>query len=72
MTQSLASIPKWRKIYHMSNPELVRTIRKLSKEQTIHKLKHGTAPASEPLLLAAIQEAKRRHITINHPELKTL
>lgn len=56
----------------MSNPELVRTIRKLSKEQTIHRLKYGTAPDSEPLLLAAIQEAKRRHITINHPELKTL
>ena len=43
-----------------SNPELVRTIRKLTH--------NGEDPPTGPLLRAAMDEATRRKITIEHPE----
>ena len=54
----------------MSNPELVRTIRKLTKDHAVWKLTHmGQDPPTGPLLRAAMDEATRRKITIEHPEL---
>lgn len=54
----------------MSNPELVRTIRKLTKDHAVWKLTHmGEDPPTGPLLRAAMDEAVRRKITIEHPEL---
>lgn len=53
-----------------SNPELVRVIRKLMKEHAAWRLKHmGEEPLTGPLLRAAMDEATRRKITIEHPEL---
>lgn len=71
--KTLASLPKGRKIGTMSNPELVRTIRtirKLTKDHVVWKLTHmGQDPPTGPLLRAAMDEATRRKITIEHPEL---
>lgn len=65
----MASLPGTRKIQSMSNPMLVATIRRLTREHTIFKLKHdGRDPPTAHLLRAAIAEAERRHLTINHPE----
>lgn len=64
------SKPKGRNVAAMSNPELVRTIRKLTKDHIVWKLTHmGQDPPTGPLLRAAMDEAARRKITINHPEL---
>lgn len=54
----------------MSNPELVRIIRKLTKDHVMWKLTHmGQEPPTGPLLRATMDEAVRRKITIEHPEL---
>lgn len=53
--------PKARKVSALSNPELVRTIRKLT-----HM---GEDPPTGPLLRAAMDKATRRKITIEYPEL---
>ena len=66
----LASVRKGRKIGAMSNPELVLTIRKLTKDHAVWRLTHmGQDPPTGPLLRAAMDEATRRKITIEHPEL---
>lgn len=53
-----------------SNPKLVRLIRTLTKDHTIWKLtNNGEDPPTGPLLRAAMNEAARRKIIINHPEL---
>lgn len=58
-----------RKIQNMSNPQLVASIRRLSREQVIYKLKNnGCDPPTAYLLHSALAEAKRRHLIINHPE----
>lgn len=68
--KTLASLPKGRKVGAMSNPELVRTIRKLTKDHAVWKLTHlGQDPPTGLLLRAAMDEAARRKITIEHPEL---
>jgi hypothetical protein len=55
---------------YMSNPDLVRFIRKLMKDHTTWRLTHmGQEPPTAPLLRAAMDEAARRRITIEHPEL---
>lgn len=57
-------------VSRLSNPELVRTIRKLTKDHVAWKLTHmGKDPPTGPLLRAAMDEATRRKITIEHPEL---
>ena len=62
--------PKARNVSALSNPELVRIIRKLTKDHIVWKLTHmGQEPLTGPLLRAAMGEAARRKITINHPEL---
>lgn len=67
--KTLASLPKGRKVEAMSNPELVRTIRKLTKDHAVWRLTHmGQDPPTGPLLRAAMKEASRRKITIKHPE----
>jgi hypothetical protein len=54
----------------MSSPELVRIIRKLTKDHAVWKLIHmGQDPPTGPLLRAAMDEAARRKITIQHPEM---
>lgn len=68
--KTLASVLKGRKVGAMSNPELVRTIRKLTKDRAVWRLTHmGQDPPTGPLLRAAMDEAARRKITIEHPEL---
>lgn len=68
--KTLTSVLKGRKVGAMSNPELVRTIRKLTKDHAVWRLTHmGQAPPTGPLLRAAMDEAARRKITIEHPEL---
>ena len=65
-----ANRPRGRKVGTMSNPELVRIIRKLTKDHVMWKLTHmGQEPPTGPLLRAAMDEAARRKITIEHPEL---
>ncbi len=67
--KTMASLLGTRKIQSMSNPMLVATIRRLTREHTIFKLKYdGRDPPTAHLLRAAIAEAERRHLTINHPE----
>lgn len=62
--------PKARNVSAFSNPELVRIIRKLTKDHIVWRLSHmGQEPPTGPLLRAAMDEAARRKITINHPEL---
>lgn len=64
------SKPKGRNVMAMSSPELVRVIRKLTKDHIVWKLTHmGQEPPTGPLLRAAMDEAARRKITIEHPEL---
>ncbi len=64
-----ASVPGPRKIQYMSNPQLIASIRRLSREHVIYKLKNdGRDPPTAHLLRAALAEAERRHLTINHPE----
>lgn len=59
-----------RKVQSMSSPELVRVIRRLTKEHAIWRLTHnGEEPLTGPLLRTALDEAERRKITIQHPEL---
>lgn len=54
----------------LTSPELVRLIRKLTKDHAVWKLTHmGQDPPTGPLLRAAMDEATRRRITIKHPEL---
>ena len=68
--KTLASVLKGRKIGAISNPELVRIIRKLTRDCVVWKLTHmGQDPPTGPLLRAAMDEATRRKITIEHPEL---
>lgn len=58
-----------RNIRNMSNPQLIASIRRLSREHVIYKLKNdGRDPPTAHLLRAALAEAERRHLTINHPE----
>jgi len=65
----MASLPGMRKVQSMSNPMLVATIRRLTREHTIFRLKNdGQEPPTAHLLRAAIAEAERRRLTINHPE----
>lgn len=53
-----------------TSPELVRLIRKLTKDHAVWKLTHmGQDPPTGSLLRAAMDEAARRRITIEHPEL---
>lgn len=57
-------------VANLSDPELVRIIRKFTKDQAVWKLTHmGEDPPTGPLLRAAMNEATRRKITIEHPEL---
>lgn len=68
--KTLANRPRGRKVETMSNPELVRIIRKLTKDHVVWRLTHmGQEPPTGPLLRAAMDEATRRKITIKHPEL---
>lgn len=70
MTKTSANRPRGRKVGNMSNPELVRIIRKLTKDHVMWKLTHmGQEPPTGSLLRAAMDEAARRKITIEHPEL---
>lgn len=67
----MASRTTNRNIGKASNPELVRVIRKHLAALTAWRLKNFGQPAPEDTLLrAALDEAKRRHITIQHPELE--
>ena len=60
----------WRKVEAISSPELVRIIRKPTRDHAVWKLTHmGEDPPTGPLLRAAMDEATRRKITIEHPEL---
>lgn len=67
--KTLASPPRGRTVGAMSNPELVRTIRRLTKDHAVWKLTHmGEDPPIGPLLRAAMDEVARRKITIQHTE----
>lgn len=69
---NLASLPTSRKIQTMSNPQLVVVIRRLTREHIVYKLKNeGKDPPTGPLLRAAMDEANKRNITIEHPENET-
>ena len=48
--EDLASLPKGRKVGAMSNPELVRVIRKLTKDHAVREAPHGQEPPTGPLL----------------------
>lgn len=62
--------PEPQKVPALTNPELVRIIRKLMKDHAVWRLTHmGQDPPTGPLLRAAMDEATRRKITLNHPEL---
>lgn len=53
----------------MSNPQLVLVIRRLLKENVTWRLINGDLdPPNGPLFRAAVDEAKKRNITIDHPE----
>ena len=63
------AITRSRNIQNMSNPQLVALIRRLSREHVVYKLKNdGCDPPTAYLLHSALAEAKRRYLTINHPE----
>lgn len=65
-----AALPKVRKLTGVSDPELVRIIRMLTKDNAKWKLTHmGKDFPAGPLLRAAMEEATKRRITIQHPEL---
>ena len=60
-----------RNLSKVSNPELVRIIRKHLAELTAWRLKNfGKELPENVLLRAALDEAKRRHLTIQHPEIQ--
>lgn len=64
-----ASVPGPRKIQYMSNPQLVASIRRLSHRHVVYKLQNDErARLTAYMLHAALAEAERRHLTINHPE----
>lgn len=67
--KNMAALPESRKIQAMSNPMLVATIRRMTRDNIVWKLKHdGQDAPTAHLLRAALAEAERRHLTINHPE----
>lgn len=70
MAKPLASLPTARKIESMSDPQLVTTILRLTREFVrIKLLNNGSAPAlNTNLLELARREATKRHLTINYPE----
>lgn len=54
-----------------SNPQLVAMIRVLTKDRIAARLlNNGDEPPYTPFLRAALDEAKRRRIEIEHPELQ--
>lgn len=67
-----ATVPRARKLSTLSNPQLVLVIRRLVNENVAWRLKHnGEDPPSGPLFRAAMDEAKRRNLQIDHPEFAT-
>lgn len=70
MSKPLASLPTTRKIQHMSDPQLVATILRLTRERVkTMLLNNGVAPQLHTNLLElAKREAQKRHLTINYPE----
>lgn len=70
MSRNLGAVPTPRRIRTMSNPQLVASIRRLSKDQVIWKLKNnGNDSPTAYLYREALAEAARRNLTINPPEL---
>lgn len=60
-----------RKLSSMSNAQLVLMIRRLINEHTAFRLKHmGAEISTNSALRAALDEAEKRHIVIDHPEFK--
>lgn len=59
----LTQIPK------LTNQQLVVTTRKLMRAHAVSRLAGGGRD-TEPLLTAAYNECKKRHINIEHPELQ--
>lgn len=54
----------------LSNPSLVSLIRRLMRETATYRILHeGRESPDGPLLRAAMDEATKRNITIEHPEL---
>lgn len=69
MNKNIASVSGPRKIQNMSSPQLVASIRRLSHRHVVYKLQNDErARLTAYMLHAALAEAKRRHLTINHPE----
>ena len=67
---NLAAMSKIARIRRMSAPMLVQAIRRVTLEATKWRLLHeGKSYPQENMLHSLIAEAKRRNITINHPEL---
>lgn len=67
-----ATVPRARKLSTLPNPQLVLVIRRLVNENVAWRLKHnGEDPPSGPLFRAAMDEAKRRNLQIDHPEFAT-
>lgn len=68
--KNIAALPKSLKVRALSNPELVRIIRKYEVEAIRYKLTHDGKEDSiiNAILRAALTEAKRRHLTIHDPE----
>jgi len=67
-----ATLPRAHKLSALSNPQLVLVIRRLTNENAAWRLKHnGEDPPTGPLFRAAIDEANRRNLQINHPEFTT-
>lgn len=62
--------PYSKKLAAMSKPELVRTVRKLLKDNAAWKLtRMGEESSITEHLHAAIDETRKRRISIKHPEL---
>lgn len=69
MSKNLGAIPSGRRISSLSSPQLVQVIRRLTADAVVYKLKNdGRESPRGPLLRAAMDEADRRNITIQHPE----
>lgn len=68
--KNIAALPKSLKVRALSNPELVRIIRKYEIEAIQYKLTHNGKehPFVSVVLKTALTEAKRRHLTIHDPE----
>jgi hypothetical protein len=68
--RNLAALPGIRKIQTMSDPELVRTVRRLTKDLAVTKLANQGVP--DPKLVRLMYEARsqvqKRKLTIHHPE----